>query len=242
MKTTKKLTALMAAFIFAFAFAVVKPEKVQAAEYQVTLTGVETFIDGYTSFKLEEGKKLPELSAEKNLIPEGQYIAKLVDEDTNEEIKTNTFTMPARNVKIKAVYADATDYVIDLTSGTAIVDVSLGDDCPFIDPFGKPFRILQIGDKLDLNNDGKDDVEVIAREGNDRTFKSLDSGITEGKLDAVGNTHNFIFKFAPVNSGGNTGGNTNPANDGVATTGETPADPKNVDPNKAPKTGESNAF
>ncbi|MBQ9625483.1 MAG: LPXTG cell wall anchor domain-containing protein, partial [Clostridia bacterium] len=44
----------------------------------------------------------------------------------------------------------------------------------------------------------------------------------------------------------NGGGNT-PANEGGATTGETPADPNKADPNKAdpnkaPKTGESNAF
>ncbi|MBQ9624492.1 MAG: LPXTG cell wall anchor domain-containing protein, partial [Clostridia bacterium] len=40
----------------------------------------------------------------------------------------------------------------------------------------------------------------------------------------------------------NQGGNTNPANDGGATTNDTPADPNKADPNKAPKTGESNAF
>ncbi|MBQ9625154.1 MAG: LPXTG cell wall anchor domain-containing protein, partial [Clostridia bacterium] len=50
------------------------------------------------------------------------------------------------------------------------------------------------------------------------------------------------FIYDSGSQGGNTGGNTNPANDGGATTNDTPANPAKADPNKAPKTGESNAF
>ena len=249
MKNLKKLTALMAAFIFALAFAVVKPEKVQAADYTVTVGHGKVYSDkegnNEITGPIPENTQVYIYMDSSNFVWSQQdiYIYFLIDDQVGgaDPMFSNPITV-TKNLRIAAVVAPFEEYVIDLSADTVVLDYNMLLERPFLEPIN--VTLAPVGARMDVDGDNQFDYEVIANDtaNNKQTLKKLDTcSIPDGYISTrpePGYKYGkMVYKMTA-----NNGGNKNTANESGATTNDTPADPNKADLNKAPKTGESNAF
>ena len=140
--------------------------------------------------------------------------------------------MPAYDLDLKAVYADQTDKVIDLSSGTADIPTALGHECPFIDSTGHNPFYQPVGTQLDVNEDGTPDIEITNLDDGSglATLKSLNSGASEIRQSLAGYKYVFVYRFGAGSvthtvtfKDGETTLSTDTVNDGDKVT--KPADP-----------------
>ena len=201
--------------------------------YNVKMTGGYQYGTMKSEFTAQENDYIT-IHADVPQIPAGKYVEKFTDEAkgfTVGEMDPH-FTMPAYDLDLKAVYADQTDKVIDLSSGTADIPTALGHECPFIDSTGHNPFYQPVGTQLDVNEDGTPDIEITNLDDGSglATLKSLNSGVSEIRQNLAGYKYIFVYRFSVGSvthtvtfKDGETTLSTDTVNDGDKVT--KPADP-----------------